>query len=1228
MSAFLVDLLGRLEPDAVDVLIYQTQMMRNSSLGPYDPADFSPPEHIVLVNALFYASLGVMLLTAFIAMLIKSWVREFDRGLHALKIPEQRAKTREFRYLGMVHWKLADIVAVLPFLIQVSLVLFAIGLVIFLRHISIPSFGVTTAIFGIGVLYYATTTAISIFVTSSPFHSPLSRALGKVYRRAHAYFCPGLDKFLSPDMDTTPVTFLGPLGRRFQIFLQKSRPYLEKDFEYPIAATTVDEIQLSTTASALRRIHDSVPNSQHSELVHRSVWRVAGSPALRMQPLFNLPSWIFERGNDKEYFSRLSPASLVALIAVFVRIRDPRYKRRIGAVADIRRAISDAQEPWAHIVHAMFDLLPDDYDALLHPAPLRDAALFRDAVLRDALRNSPLLDTLRNALLRNALLRNAPLRDAPRRDAPRRDAPRREILSHLLDIVLHPRRTPRRNLCFLVLSVILIFILLFVPMPFTISFSILFITLSWALTLTLVRMILIHDASHRNALLRILEIVRDPRRNLRRNLLFLGLSSILITTLAFFLLNFVSGSILVPFLALCWAFEAGTLRYARRALLVDDAHLRNDALLRDVPLNDPSLIHFRGPFLRVLVYVYALLRDALEDASLEAAVFDAVFCDFPVSRAFRLLGSVVRNNADFDGMTVQGRIRRAYIEPEEPDDLINILRKNQPQEEESIWLLNTLSGLHCDGLVLTGHHVSKICLTLLLHQAPEWNQQTPPNVMLIEAVVTLAAIACSSNESYQRKILTNSHQHPWLLLNLRDPQSISRMVEDIDYSCRNELISLLFLIIYAFILRGSNTLAVWYIDIITSKCDFPFCASALAVIAPVLGDDGFSAIGGLLLAPQTQFLTPKAGGSMSDFPQLGFSYQCLFDHYDLRLAASQSPDPKHFVILLLLSKNRPSGVGHLPRSLHLPLRNSWLRLAAKVIARVNIPDESGLNNVLFHDHRVHNMIAALSLRRHPARKPCPNYQYMEPLLFASFLESRELAISSLALHHYMSAVRSSSNPRLQHSGPSCRLSGAVHAVFSPVLPAHYLPEGWKILEVFDGGFEELSVEWRQSFAEAFFTLSRRSLLRGKSHESTPITDLEDVLTWEYFCEEEREPELSDSEFSGLDWMATAWSLDLSQRSGTNVTVSEQREPRSSGLRDPPENEEFVLRVLYRLLGAAPDYSINPIVPQLHEFVERFDDPKLSEYRSMISAMTAEAVHRHQERNAFDKFQKFHCIWYP
>ena len=93
----------------------------------------------------------------------------------------------------------------------------------------------------VGLLYYAITTTISVFATSSPFHSPLSRVLGKIYQCVHAWFCPGLNHFLSPSTDTTPVTAFGHLGRRIQIFLQKTRPFLETEFETSMTAATVYE---------------------------------------------------------------------------------------------------------------------------------------------------------------------------------------------------------------------------------------------------------------------------------------------------------------------------------------------------------------------------------------------------------------------------------------------------------------------------------------------------------------------------------------------------------------------------------------------------------------------------------------------------------------------------------------------------------------------------------------------------------------------------------------------------------------------------------------------------------------------------------------------------------------------------------------------------------------------------------------------------------------------------
>ena len=848
LSAFLIELLGRLEPDPLDtiqdVLIYQTQMMRDSSLGPYVQPDFSPPEYIVVVNALFYASLGIMLLAAFIAMMIISWVREFDHGLGAISIPEQRAKTREFRYLGMERWKLEGMVAMLPLLIQISLLLFAIGLVLFLFQISKPSFGVTTAIFGVGVLYYALTTTISVFVTSSPFHSPLSRALGGVYQWVHAYFCPGLDEFLSPNMDITPRTAFGHLRRHIQVFLQKSRPYLERHFVKPITAATVDEVQLTTAASALQRIHDSMPNSQHSALVQQSVWQVASSPALRMRPLLRLPSWVLD---DKEYFLQLPPASVISLTAVFVRIRDARYKKRIAGVEGIWTSVGDSQGSRAQVVPAIFGLLPNDFEYNFQNSTVRYSLHF-DALLREVLPDTPSMNNLRNSLLR------ASYRDHP------------------------------------------------------------FGTYLWY--------------------------------------------------------NFSLGRL--------W----GTLRHHRSAFW---HAVRSRSDLIDA------------------------FRDAIRGALRNTPI-----------RFFRgFLRNAFIGGPRLDDMVVQGRIMRIHGHPKEPSDLLNIVQANMLHEEDAMWLLSTLSELHCDGLVSTGDYTNRICLAVLLHQVPNWNETTPPSVILIEAVVTLVAISCSSNERYQVKTLTNSRQYPWLLLNLRNPAHLRRMGDEIDGHWHAEVISILFLVIYALTLKGSKTLADQYFAIITAKADFTSCISALTTIALALGDNGLRAIGKLLMNPYITFSTPLASGSMSsdmsDSPHLRHS------HFDPKIAA----------VLLLLSKDsRWSELVHYsPDWLRLRLlRDPWTKFAMNKIARLSNFDGPRVHDMWsFHDHRVHSMSAAFFLLQYVSEED----KYSIPRgndFLPSFFESREPIICCAALYFSISFVP---------SPPSYDFSNAVYGVFNPKLPNHH-----------------------------------------------------------------------------------------------------------------------------------------------------------------------------------------------
>jgi len=723
---------------------------------------------------------------------------------------------------------------------------------------------------------------------------------------------------------------LGRVHRSVQIILQKSRPYPEKTFECPVAETPMDEVQLSTAASALQRIHDSVPDSQRSEALQWSVWQVAGSAALNTPPLFNLPYWVLGKENDEEYFSSCPPTMLIALVAVSLRVPHRWQVKDMTTVRALLRHMEITNVPLAQTVVAAFDYINYNHNFW----------------------NSDEIDPLKQT----------------------------------------------------------------------------------------------------------------------------------------------------------------------------------------------------------------------------------------------------------------------------ESNLTNLARRKELPAEESSWLLSTLSEHRSERWRPEREpFLIVICLAILSGHARELDDSSYPGIVLLEAVVTLTAMSCSPDIVNRQHILTSSREHPWLLRNLRNPALFANWFEDTPAEYHKQLVSLLFLVTDALIYRGSYPLAVQYLTVITSKGDLPLYTSALTAIAPAMRDNTLSAISRMLVAPQEQELMPITRHSKL-YGERVFQAE-LLKTYDLRLVAGENPDPDLFAILFILSKHVTSETIKELMSVNLELENPWLRLAARVVARLDIPDGSGLPVGSFYDHRVSNMIAALSLLRYTQGTAT---QYTELLLLESFLESQELSISSVALEYYMKTAISYPGP----PAPPRDLSAAVSAVFNFILPDYPLRMGWTILDIFVDGFETLSVEWRRSFAEAFFTLSRRPLLRprGDIQSMTQESELEQILTWEYFHEEEQEREWTDSEFSGLDWMAMAWSLHLSQHSGRNTDRSVQGAANLRNLNVPAVSEEFVLRALCMLLDAAPSYQLIPIIPKLCEFVQWFDDAELPEYRRMISTRIKEAIRMHQELQKLHQFHQFHCTW--
>ena len=161
----------------MDVLIHISQQLSNSTTPAYTPTEFTVPPSIAAVNVLFFLSLALVLIDAFLAMLVKSWLQEFDRGWRKYTVANLRAQEREQRLRGLERWKLAELVTLLPILIQASLLFFCIGLLVLLFPIHLLSAILFSIALVAGFTFYVFTTYVSVFDAYAPFSSPVSRGL-------------------------------------------------------------------------------------------------------------------------------------------------------------------------------------------------------------------------------------------------------------------------------------------------------------------------------------------------------------------------------------------------------------------------------------------------------------------------------------------------------------------------------------------------------------------------------------------------------------------------------------------------------------------------------------------------------------------------------------------------------------------------------------------------------------------------------------------------------------------------------------------------------------------------------------------------------------------------------------------------------------------------------------------------------------------------------------------
>jgi hypothetical protein len=149
------------------------------------PGFFGPGGYTVRVNAMWFGSLMTSLIAALLSIHCKQWLDGYGVDLLFTGSPDDLpniCRMRQYRYQGLHRYYIPEVIGLLPVLLYLSLLFFAVGLIDFLWHLNRGIAIYVSCLCGIVVFFHLYTTVTPFFTTQSPFKTPLSILLGNLYR--------------------------------------------------------------------------------------------------------------------------------------------------------------------------------------------------------------------------------------------------------------------------------------------------------------------------------------------------------------------------------------------------------------------------------------------------------------------------------------------------------------------------------------------------------------------------------------------------------------------------------------------------------------------------------------------------------------------------------------------------------------------------------------------------------------------------------------------------------------------------------------------------------------------------------------------------------------------------------------------------------------------------------------------------------------------------------------
>ncbi|RPD63462.1 hypothetical protein L227DRAFT_608701 [Lentinus tigrinus ALCF2SS1-6] len=141
----------------------------------HDPTPSPPPRYAVWLNAFWFSSLIFSLSAASIGIMAKEWLNEYNAGLTGT--PREIARLRQLRMDSLQRWRVKEIIAMLPVLLQIASALFFAGLLVLLWQLDRTVAIVGSVLVGMLVIFSLTTIILPSVTTHCSYIIPPSRAL-------------------------------------------------------------------------------------------------------------------------------------------------------------------------------------------------------------------------------------------------------------------------------------------------------------------------------------------------------------------------------------------------------------------------------------------------------------------------------------------------------------------------------------------------------------------------------------------------------------------------------------------------------------------------------------------------------------------------------------------------------------------------------------------------------------------------------------------------------------------------------------------------------------------------------------------------------------------------------------------------------------------------------------------------------------------------------------------